>query len=36
MLPETVCDGSVLLHIDRQIQEVLVFTAHLQTQMVFH
>lgn len=31
MLPETVCDGSVLLHVYRQIQEVLVFAANLQT-----
>lgn len=29
-VPETVSDGGVLLHIHRQIQEVLVFTAHLQ------
>lgn len=30
VLPETVCDGGVLLHVHRQIQEVLIFTAHLQ------
>lgn len=30
MLPEAVRDGGVLLHVHRQIQEVLVFTAHLQ------
>lgn len=29
-VPETVSDGGVLLHVHRQIQEVLVFTAHLQ------
>lgn len=30
-LPETVCDGGVLLNIYRQVQEVFVFTAHLDT-----
>lgn len=33
-LPETVCDGSVLLHIHWQIKEVLIFTAHLPEQEV--
>lgn len=29
-LPETVCDGCVLLHIHREIQEILIFTAYLR------
>lgn len=27
--PEAVCDGRVLFHVHREIQEILVFAAHL-------
>ena len=30
VLPETVCNRGVLLHIHRKIQKVLVFTAYLR------
>lgn len=29
MLPEAMCDGGILFHIDREVQKVLVFAAYL-------